>query len=135
MENVRKPEHIGFIMDGNRTWAKEKSLPSLVGHKKGYENAKRVITLCKSRSIPYASFWALSDDNIRERSRDEVQYLFGLLTKTMPDITRLAIKENLRIEIVGDRGLLPEKCNTAILKAEEATKDNTAMTIILAIGY
>jgi undecaprenyl diphosphate synthase len=128
-------KHIGFIMDGNRTWAKENHLPQFEWHRRGYENAKSIILLCNKRSIPYVSFWALSDDNIHRRSSEEVSYLFTLLTKALPNLARQAMKENLRIQVVGDRDLLTQSCIRAIEKAEVLTQKNTGMTVILAIWY
>ncbi len=76
---MKNMQHIGFIMDGNRTWAKSRFLPAFEGHRRGYANFKNIIESCIKRDIPYISFWALSDDNIRERSEEEVNYLFDLL--------------------------------------------------------
>ncbi len=128
-------QHIGYIMDGNRTWAKTHNLPSLEWHRKGYETAKKIIIATKHMSIPYASFWALSDDNIKKRSPEEVDYLFSLLTRWILDIAKAATKENIRIICIGDRSLLPDRCVKNMKKAELMTENNSAMTAIIAIGY
>jgi undecaprenyl diphosphate synthase len=128
-------QHIGYIMDGNRTWAAEKGLPSLEGHRQGYENAKSIIKETKNLGIPYASFWALSDDNIRKRAPEEVGYLFQLLERWILDLAQEAHTQNIRIMCVGDRTLLPEKCVKNIRKAEKITEKNTEMTVIIAVGY
>ena len=80
-------------MDGNRTWARNNFLPSFEGHRRGYENFKKIIQSCLDRSISYISFWALSDDNIRERSPDEVKYLFDLLSEGMKEMQKYAIEK------------------------------------------
>ncbi len=128
-------QHIGYIMDGNRTWAKERWLPTLEGHRRGYENAKSIIRETKKMGIPFASFWALSDDNIKKRSPEELWYLFSLLEKGILDIAKDANKNNIRIICVGDRSLIPERCKKNMIKAEKLTENNTDMTAIIAIGY
>lgn len=128
-------QHIAFIMDGNRTWAKERMLPSFEWHRRWYENTKKIIRLVKKKWIPYVSLWALSDDNIANRSKDEVKYLFELLTKGMRDIATEAKEEGNRIVVVWDRSLLPKKCLESIDFAEELTKNETWITTIVAIGY
>jgi undecaprenyl diphosphate synthase len=120
-------------MDGNRTWAKNKNLLTLEGHRRGYENAKKMIRLVKERGIPYASFWALSDDNIKKRDTKELQYLFELLATGIVDLAQDAAKNNIRIVCIGDRSLLPEKCVKNMKKAEKLTENNTAMTAIIAL--
>lgn len=122
-------------MDGNRTWAKEHWLPSLEGHKCGYENAKNIIRETQKMGIPFASFWALSDDNIKKRSPEEVGYLFDLLERGILDLAKDAMKNNVCIICIWDRSLIPEKCTRNMLKAEKMTEANTGMTAIIAIGY
>jgi undecaprenyl diphosphate synthase len=87
------------------------------------------------REIPFVSLWALSDDNIRNRSSEEVAYLFGLLEKGILDIAKEAKKDGNKVTVIGDRSLLPDTCQRNILKAEEMTKDETGTTAIIAIGY
>jgi undecaprenyl diphosphate synthase len=122
-------------MDGNRTWAKTRFLPTFEGHRRGYENMRDMILAAKKRSLPYVSFWALSDDNIKKRSQEEVAYLFDLLEKEVPNLLKDATKESLRIVIIGNRDLLPETCQKALQEVEEKTASYTGMTVIIAIGY
>jgi undecaprenyl diphosphate synthase len=122
-------------MDGNRTWAKERWFPAFEWHRRGYENAKKIIRETKNLGIPFASFWALSDDNIKKRSPEEIEYLFRLLEKWILDIAKDADKDNIRIVCIGDRMLLPETCRNNMKKAEKMTENNTAMTAIIAIWY
>lgn len=81
------------------------------------------------------SFWALSDDNIHERSQEEVSYLFDLLERGIQDIMRQSDAKNIRMYFVGDRRLLPLGCQEAMTLAEEKTQNNTGMRLIFAIGY
>jgi undecaprenyl diphosphate synthase len=113
--------HIAFIMDGNRSWARANHLPQLLGHKRGYENARDIIELCRTRGIEQVSIWALSDDNIRERSPEEVTYLFDLLTRAIDELLIDAGDNNVKIAIIGNRSLLRANCLSAVERAEAET--------------
>jgi undecaprenyl diphosphate synthase len=128
-------QHIGYIMDGNRTWAKEHSLPVFEGHRQGYENAIKILNYTKARNIPFVTLWALSDDNIKKRDARELEYLFELLSRGILHLAKESNKNNIRLLCIGDRTLLPEKCRKNIKKAEELTQNNTSMTAIIAVAY
>ncbi len=128
-------KHIGFIMDGNRSWARDKWLPQFEWHRRWYANARKVMTLCREYGLEYCSFWALSDDNITQRSKEEVKYLFDLLTLGILDIAKDAHKQWIKIVCIWDRSLLTKKCQENMIKAEEMTAKNTLMTTIVALGY
>ena len=128
-------QHIGYIMDGNRSWAKKRWLPTLEWHRQWYETAKRMIRETKKRGIPFASFWTLSDDNIAKRDPEELRYLFWLLEYGILDIAKDAQKEGVRIVCIWDRSLLPWVCVENMIEAEILTSENTEMIVILAIGY
>lgn len=81
------------------------------------------------------SFWALSDDNIRERSALEVKYLFDLLTERMSELVDSAVERNIRLQFIGDRSLLRADCVAAIEHAERTTAEHTGMIAVFAIGY
>ena len=85
--------------------------------------------------MKYASFWALSDDNIRERSVLEVKYLFDLLTNGISRLISQANEKNVSLHFVGDRGLLRADCKKALEEAEKSTEKNFGMKAIFAIGY
>ena len=127
--------HIGFILDGNRTWAKNKWLPSFEWHRKGYDNIAPILDLCISHSIEYTTLWVLSDKNIQERSHEEVSYLFDLLTHGIKKLGKTAQKKGIRLCTIWDTSLLPESCLKNIHEAECLTRNNTHMTCIIAIGY
>ena len=105
-------------MDGNRTWAREQGIAQFEWHKKWYDNIENIIDGCLARDVEVASFWALSDDNIRERSALEVKYLFDLLTDGIDKLITQANEKNVRLHFVGDRRLLREDCAAAIERAE-----------------
>lgn len=122
-------------MDWNRTWARENGLKQLEWHKTGYDNIEKIIDGCLEKWVEYASFWALSDDNIRERNPLEVKYLFDLLTEGIIRLITQSQEKNIRLFFVGDRRLLRRDCLAAIEKAERETENNTGMKAIFAIGY
>lgn len=122
-------------MDGNRTWAKNKNLPQMEWHKRGYDNIEKILNLCLAKNLEFASFWALSDDNIRERSDFEVKYLFDLLVKGIKKLIIQANEKNIRLYFIGDRELIRKDCCKAIEQAEEDTKNNSGMSVIFAIAY
>ncbi len=96
---------------------------------------ERVIDACLEREIPTISFWALSDDNIRERSDAEVSYLFDLLIRGIDDLIKQSNKRSTRLYFVGNRSLLRSDCVEAIERAELATQKNIKMQCVFAIGY
>ncbi len=122
-------------MDGNRSWARDNHLPQLEWHRRGYNNIETIIDACLERNIAFVSFWALSDDNIRERSDIEVSYLFDLLTRGIGKLVEQSNAKNVRLYFVWDRSLLRSDCLDAIRMAEKETENNTLMTAIFAIWY
>lgn len=127
-------QHIAFIMDGNRRWATARGLPKLMGHNEAAKSLKKIITACHERQIPFATFWALSTENLKERSREELTNLFSLFEKIVDDIQELKEK-NIKINIIGDLTKLPSTTAQKLLEAQESTKDNNELTVNLAINY
>jgi undecaprenyl diphosphate synthase len=128
-------QHIGFIMDGNRRWAKKLGNIALFGHERGGENVERVLEMCLKRDIPYVSMWALSKENIVERSTVEVEGIFTLFRKKIPTLIPKLIHHSIRLEYIGDRSLLPDDIALMLDDAVNKTKQGTSMTFILAIAY
>lgn len=127
--------HIGFIMDGNRRWAKKLGNIIRVGHESGSKTFERVIDWCYDEGIPFVSFWALSKENILERNEDEIAWIYGILRESLPRLIAHAIKKNISIQFVGDIWLLPVDIRISLMEAQEKTAQNTKMTIILALAY
>lgn len=90
---------------------------------------------CLEKGVECASFWGLSDDNIRERSAIELKFLFDLFGKFFEKFLKKAQDNNIRLHFVGDRTLLRADCREIISEAEEITKNNSAMNVIFALGY
>lgn len=130
-----KPAHLGVIMDGNRRWAKRHSLRSLIsGHEEGAQKFIDVCTWCIEEGVPYLSVYAFSTENWN-RSREEVDDLMRLLKSMFIDQINLCIEKNIRVIVAGNRDLLGEDVRSVIDSVEERTRDNTALTVQIALSY
>ncbi len=127
-------QHIAFIIDGNRRWAKERSQLAFFGHKAGADNVEYITELCIKRNIPFLTFWVLSTENVKERSNTELQFLYRLIEEAPKKITKLH-KEGVCFRITGDISALPQRSQKSLLETVESTKDNTKATLIFAINY
>lgn len=128
------PTHIGFIVDGNRRWAREHKLPTFEGHRKGYENLKTIAEYAFKQGITYVSAFCFSTENW-SRSKDEVAYLLKLARQVIRrDAYRLA-KENIRIIIMGEQEDLPANLIEDGKKLVEETKHNTGGTLSICFNY
>lgn len=121
-------------MDGNRRWAKARNLPTLEGHRAGYDLVKKIGPWCAARGVKFVTLFAFSTENWK-RTQDEVGYLMDLLMSAVTRDLELFMKDNFRLKVIGRRSDLSEKIRQAIAAAEEKTKNNTAGTMQLAISY
>ena len=128
------PTHIGFILDGNRRWAQENGLPKLVGHKKGYDNLKKIAQECFDRGIKVVSAYIFSTENWK-REKSEVDYLMDLALKLFQKDLKELIEKNIRIVVSGSRERLSDKLVKAIDKAEKTTAQNTHGIINICFNY
>lgn len=131
LENL--PKHLAFICDGNRRWARNRGLPTLLGHKEGVEAIKRVVRRGAELKIENLTFFCFSTENF-DRSKEEVDYLFNLfrdLTKLENDFK----KDGYRFHHTGDRSMLPKDILDIIDNMEKSTADGTTGTINIALAY
>lgn len=127
--------HLGFIVDGNRRWAKERNLPTLKGHMKGLEKVEAIIEeLSKTGEVDYASFYLFSTENWN-RSKEEVAYLMKLLLQKISGLAKKMAKNNIKCLIFGSEENVPAKILKALKEAEETTKDCTSMTVCICFNY
>lgn len=127
--------HIGFIMDGNRRWAKQHLLKSFDGHRRGLGQFQSVVEACVLEGCTHASFWALAKKNIEERSADELAYLYDLIREMIAHFRVEAAQKNLSFGWIGNRTILPPDIVTLLDDAREETSQHTGMMVIVAIGY
>lgn len=121
-------------MDGNRRWAVEHSLPKIMGHNEGAKNVKRILKAAQKIKLQYLTLWALSTENLKERSPKELKHLFSLFEK-LTDELDASEKNNLRIKIIGDISKLPDSTQKKLNAVVEKTKKHTGLTLNLAINY
>jgi undecaprenyl diphosphate synthase len=128
------PNHIVLFPDGNRRWAKENGLPSLEGHKKGYENLLEFADWCKSRGVKALTAFGFSTENWK-RAPEEVDYLMKLLEAGLAANLGKYQQDGVCVRIIGQRDPLPSSLKEIIAKTEEATKNNNKLFLNLAISY
>jgi undecaprenyl diphosphate synthase len=128
------PRHIGFIMDGNRRWATDRGLPAFKGHEAGVDALERVADACFDRGVEYMSAYTFSTENW-SRTREEVGFLMGLVTKVLTDYLKKFHDKGIKIVIIGTRSMLSKTVLKAIDEAEEKTKNNTKGTLALCFNY
>ncbi|MFB6181303.1 MAG: polyprenyl diphosphate synthase [Candidatus Magasanikbacteria bacterium] len=127
-------KHLAIIMDGNRRWAKSKGLPKLKGHTEGGKNLKDVGELVLEEDIPYLTVFALSTENLKERSERELNHLFSLFERLINHLDEL-LENDVKLNTIGDLSKIPEDTRETIQKVEEETKENESLTLTLAINY
>ena len=128
------PQHVGFIVDGNRRWAKEHGLPKYEGHLAGNNALKDVLLETLSRGVKYASAYVFSTENWK-RSEEEVGHLMGLLLKILEADVPVFVENQVRLRVIGSRDGLSEAILKAIDRAEETTKDLEKGELLLCLNY
>jgi undecaprenyl diphosphate synthase len=132
--NLTVPVHVAIIMDGNGRWAKQRSLPRTMGHRKGVEAVREAVRVAGDTGISYLTLFAFSSENWT-RPETEVNDLMGLLKAFIRrDLAELH-SENVRIRIIGARDNLRNDILPLLLEAEEATSGNTGLTLVIAFNY
>ncbi|MGA2105197.1 polyprenyl diphosphate synthase [Methanoregula sp.] len=130
------PKHIAIIQDGNRRFAKETGINVAKGHRAGADKTEEMLDWAHDLGIRYITIYSFSTENFN-RAEEEIRELFELFKEkfisTISD--ERVIKHRIRIQMVGDRSLLPEDLRIAIEAAEEATKDHDGFTLSVALAY
>jgi len=132
------PRHIAIIPDGNRRWARQHSLSPWVGHRKGSDTLENLLEILGDFDIPYFSFWGSSQDNLRKRPKEEVDFLLSLFKEQFPRLTenKKTHDNRIKINIFGSwREQFPEDVKQAMERAIEATKDYDKHFLNFFIAY
>jgi len=127
-------KHIAIIMDGNRRWAKEKMLPSMMGHKKGVEALKKTTRACNDLGVKYLTLYAFSTENWN-RKKEEVDFLMDLLATTLINELDELNENNVKMNFIGNLAQLNKNLQNILEKSKEKTKDNTGVVLTVAINY
>lgn len=126
--------HIAFIPDGNRRWAKNQGLPTLEGHRRGYGLVKELADWCLKRDIREMTFWGFSTENWK-RSKKEVAYLMDLFLHLLKKDVKEFSERGVRLKVIGRQSDLPDKVVEAIKRAEDETKDHQNGQFNLCFNY
>jgi undecaprenyl diphosphate synthase len=131
---ARLPEHIAIIMDGNGRWAQEKGEDRLFGHFHGVESVRNIVEGAAELGIGYLTLYAFSTENW-DRPAPEVAGLMSLLVDTIRKEVPTLNKNNIRLQVIGDRQMLPDFAQTELDEALALTAANTGLTLIMALSY
>lgn len=132
--NSLLPKHVAVIMDGNGRWARKRGLPRSMGHRQGAEAARRIVKIARDLGIEYLTLFGFSSENWN-RPEDEVKELMKLLRQYLRSETAEFHKNNARLLVIGDRTAFDDDIVQLIENAEELTKGNTAITVVIALNY
>ncbi len=127
-------EHIAIIMDGNRRWAKEKKLPSAMGHKRGVDSLKTILKACHKFGVKYLTVYAFSTENWN-RKPEEVEFLMELLANTIKNELNELHENGVVINFIGDLTKLNPKLQEILYNAIEHTKNNSGVKLQIAFNY
>src|SRR6201991_4487776 len=128
------PRHVAIIMDGNGRWAAARGLPRTEGHRRGVDALRKVVRASHELGISYLTIFSFSSENW-SRPASEIGDLFGLLRRFIRNDLAALHADGVRVRVIGEReGLEPDIC--ALLKeAEDLTRDNTNLTLVVAFNY
>ena len=130
----RLPEHVAIIMDGNGRWAQEKGEDRLFGHFHGVESVRNIVEGAAELGIGYLTLYAFSTENW-DRPANEVAGLMSLLVDTIRKEVPTLNKNNIRLQVIGDRQMLPDFAQKELQEALELTAANTGLTLVMALSY
>ena len=128
------PRHVAIIMDGNGRWAAARGLPRVEGHRRGVEALRRIIRAASDIGIKFITIFSFSAENW-SRPAHEVGELMGLLRRFIRNDLAELHKSNVRVRVIGERDGLDPDIGRLLLEAEELTKDNDGLCLVVAFNY
>lgn len=134
IDNSRLPSHIAIIMDGNGRWAKQKGLIRILGHESGTKAVRETVEACAEFGIKHLTLYAFSTENWN-RPKLEVQTLMKLLVKSLKKEIKTLQENKIKLTAIGCLKDLPKKAYKELEFVIEKTKNNTQMTLNLALSY
>lgn len=130
----RVPEHVAIIMDGNRRWARARHLPVAAGHRAGAKSVQRTVEACAKRGIRYLTLYAFSSENWG-RPRDEVGELMNLMRHYLRNELDRLHSNDIRVRMIGERERFDQDILEMIARAEERTRYNRRLDLVVALNY
>ena len=133
-QELKIPNHVAIILDGNGRWAKKRNMPRNYGHTQGSKAVEKICEDAYKMGIKYLTVYAFSTENWK-RPKEEVDAIMKLLRTYLATSMKTAKKNNMRVRILGDKSKLSEDIIKSIDELEEATKNNTGLNLQVAINY
>jgi tritrans,polycis-undecaprenyl-diphosphate synthase [geranylgeranyl-diphosphate specific] len=134
MENDAK--HVAIILDGNRRFAKRLMLEPWKGHEYGKEKVEQLLDYAKDLGIEQLTFYALSNENIKSRPKNELEFLYSIFRKMFKNLDKEKIeKDKIKMRFIGNLELLPSDIKELCQKLEKDTSENRNFTVNFAIAY
>ena len=134
VNEIKIPNHVAIILDGNGRWAERRGLPRKMGHAQGCVAVEQTVRDCNALGIKYLTVYGFSTENWK-RSEEEVSALMVLFRQYIRKLTKVAMEENCRVVMIGERSRFDSDLIEALNTIESKTKDNTAMTFVIALNY
>lgn len=134
MDELKIPQHIAIIMDGNGRWAKARHMPRTYGHAQGAKVLEQTLEDCDSLGVKYFTVYAFSTENWA-RPYEEVKTIMDLFRRYLENAGEKCMKNNVRLRLIGERSRLSDDLKESVGRLEELTKNNTGITFTLAINY
>ena len=127
--------HIGVIMDGNRRYAKQNLVQIILGHRKGVLSLENLIELCPKYNIDIVTVYAFSTENFVNRTQDEQNNLFKVITEAARFYKRKLVGRDVRVKVLGKLQRLPEELVEAVDSLVDSTKEGTKVLLQLCLNY
>ena len=128
------PRHIAIIMDGNGRWARARLLPRSVGHREGVKSVRRAVEACLEKNIKALTLFAFSSENWR-RPSEEVSLIMDLFVHALKKEVVALNRNGVRLRFIGDRTAFSDNMRALIAAAEEDTRDNSGLDLVIAANY
>ncbi|HYC54572.1 MAG TPA: isoprenyl transferase [Candidatus Binatia bacterium] len=128
------PRHVAVIMDGNGRWATQRGLSRIQGHRKGKDSVREIVETAREIGIEYLTLYAFSTENW-ERPGREVEALMGLLRRYLRTELNKMMRHRIRLRAIGNLRRLPREVLADLRDVEQKTRDNSGMTVQLAVSY
>ena len=134
IQQNRIPRHVAIIIDGNGRWAKRQGLARMFGHRRGVETVHNITEVAAELGVSYLTLYAFSTENWN-RPKEEVDALMALLVDTIVKETPTLMKNNIRLQTIGDISRLPQVTHDKFVACIEETSKNTGLTLVIALSY
>ena len=134
MSEIKIPNHIAIIMDGNGRWAKERGLNRTAGHEEGAKTVRKITQYCSDIKVKYLTLYAFSTENW-ERPKLEVEFLMKLLDRYLKKELSVYLENNIRFKAIGDLNRFSKSLQNTIFETQNKTANCSGLTQVLALNY